>query len=60
MKRCMIIVANVIAAPSSPLFRQNAERGGATRLKWKAGPGDASYIEERLVILALRKDVPTV
>jgi hypothetical protein len=33
MKQRMIIDANVIAAPSSPLLEQNAERGGATRLK---------------------------
>ena len=33
MKQRIIIYANVIATPSSPLLGQNAEHGGATRLK---------------------------
>ena len=33
MKQLIIIYANVIATPSSPLLGQNAEHGGATRLK---------------------------
>ena len=36
MKQRMIIDVNVIAAPSSPLLGQNAERGGAARLKMES------------------------